>query len=44
MTDEYDQNSAVADEKENTLSVPQVEVDDYDESDEEAGWVIITLK
>lgn len=36
MTEEYDQNSAGgADEKGKTLSVPQVEVDEVDESDDD---------
>ncbi len=35
MTEEYDQNSAGGGEKEKTLNVPQVEVDDYDECDDD---------
>lgn len=39
MTEEYDQNSAGADENNQSLKVPTVEVEEYEESDgdDEAG-------
>lgn len=35
MTEEYDQNSTGADESNQTLKVPTVEVEDYEESDDD---------
>lgn len=38
MTEEYNQNSAGgANEEDKTLNVPQVEIDDFDESDDDAA-------